>query len=149
MTNIYRRSAERLRQRARNQSIKSIDTNDNGASKSSTKMMNLHSLNEYADQMMTVLGEFGSEPELKAAIGVLVSFKMLLKSYSDRLRETPFKSVIKKNVTNTRYGDYFNTHEFDDAQSVFNAQEEKKRKRQDKREKREREQERDNRGRFA
>ena len=114
------------------------------------KMMNLHTLNEHADQMMTVLGEYGGEPELKAAIGLLVSFKMLIKTYSDRLRETPFKS-IKEALPDTRYEGYFTGHGFDDAQSVFQDTERKRREDRDKAEQKVRDDqfERDSKGRFS
>lgn len=62
--------------------------------KSSTKMFNLHAVSEMLDQVVTELAEFaGEEPELKAAIGTVIAAKRLIKTYSDRTLDTPFKSL--------------------------------------------------------
>ena len=60
----------------------------------SVKMFNLHAVSEMLDQIITELAEFaGEEPELKAAIGTVLAAKRLIKTYSDRTLDTPYKSL--------------------------------------------------------
>lgn len=78
---MFRTAAENLRKK----SVKS---------KPSTKMFNLHAISEMLDQIITELAEFArEEPELKAAIGTVLAAKRLIKTYSDRTLDTPFKSL--------------------------------------------------------
>lgn len=62
----------------------------------STKTFNLHWVNETLDTVITELNQYAErEPEIKAAISVIVAAKRLTEAYSKRMIDTPFKSTKK------------------------------------------------------
>jgi hypothetical protein len=59
----------------------------------SKDMLNLHTISDALDQVMTELsGKAAKEPEIAAAVEVLLAAKRLLKAYSQRMLNEPFKA---------------------------------------------------------
>jgi hypothetical protein len=60
----------------------------------SAKMFNMHSVSKMIDQCIAEMGQYvNREPEIKSAVQVLIAAKRLLKAYSDRLLDTPYRSI--------------------------------------------------------
>lgn len=57
-------------------------------------MLNLHTISDALDQVMTELSsKAAKEPEIAAAVEVILAAKRLLKAYSQRMLNEPFKAV--------------------------------------------------------
>jgi len=61
------------------------------------KVFNVRTVSDTVDQVIAMLGkEAEREPEIQAAVGTLLATKRLLKTYSQRLLNSPNKTVKKR-----------------------------------------------------
>lgn len=78
-------------------------------------LLNLHDLSDKLDGVIVPLSQYSENDELQAAIDCILEAKEYLRLYSRRLIEDTEKSWYKG-----RYDDFFDNHEFDDAQEIWN-----------------------------